>query len=107
MLAVVVALVCLASLRLGGTEALGRGAAGLLIGAGIALVGHLLRRRAWVAKGIQVIPALMAATIASFALFIALVLAVAILWREATLPVVLSALALYLAVSFHQALATR
>src|SRR5438093_12992845 len=74
LLAVVVALGCVASLRLGGTEALGRAAAGLLIGAGIPLLGHLLRRRARTAKGHQVVAAMMPAALPSFGLLLALAL---------------------------------
>jgi hypothetical protein len=80
---------------------------GMGLGAGIAAVGQLLRRRALLAEGHAVISAMLLATFMSFALFIALALFTVFLFRAAAVPVLLGALGIYLAVTFHEAIAAQ
>lgn len=89
--------------RVQGATGLAGALAGLALGGGIAGVGHLLRRRARETRGQGLVQVVMLATLSSFALFIALTLAVAVFWREAATPVLLSALVLYLTVLFYGA----
>lgn len=78
---------------------------GIALGGAIAIVGHFLRRRARVAQGAKVVSAMMLATFSSFGLFLVAALLTAVVWPRAIAPVLLSALAVYLTVSFHEVLA--
>jgi len=86
-----------------GVEGLAGALIGLTAGLGIAGAAHLLRRRARSATGPKVVTAMMAATFAGFALFALLAVAVAVFYRSAAQPVLLSALGVYLAALFVDA----
>jgi hypothetical protein len=87
--------------RIQGTVGLAGALAGLALGGGTAALGNVLRRKARRAQGQAMVQALMLATISSFTAFIGAAVAVALFWREAATPVLVSALGLYLTVLFH------
>jgi len=91
--------------RVQGPTGLAGALAGLALGGGIAGLGHLLRLRARETRGQAMVRAVLLATLSSFALFIALTVAVVVFWKEAATPVLLSALGLYLTVLFYGAAA--
>jgi hypothetical protein len=102
-IAAAAALLILGCWRWKGDVGLAGSAVGAGLGTAIALVGLLLRRRARAARGTRIVPAMLASIVATFVLFLAVALGVALTAKAAAAPVLLAALGVYLAASFADA----
>ncbi len=93
--------------RANGELGLSGSLAGIAVGGVIAFVGTTLRHRAASMEGPKAVTGLLASVFADFALFGVAALICALAWREAAAPVLLSALAVFMSVSFVEALASQ
>jgi hypothetical protein len=107
-LLVVVAAGCLVGCwRWMGTPGLAGSAVGLGIGALISTISQRLRGNVRRVTGPRMVSALMASVLASFGLFLAAILILGLLWKDAVRPAICTALLIYLTVSYHDAFSRR
>ena len=103
-LVVVAGISALISYLEGGVEGLKGGGIGLSIGAVMCLVSHFLLGWAKRAQGQAILVAMLGSMLASFGIMITFLVLLAHSWKEILTPAALSALVLYLAYRFLEAL---
>ncbi len=86
-----------------GTAGLAGAGLGIGLGALVSTVSHLLKRKAWEATGPKIVSAVMSSLLASFGLFVTASIVLGLVWKEGAPAALLTALSIYLTVSFHEA----
>ena len=78
--------------------------AGVLVGGGIAMMGHHLRKKSRSAEGTRIVTATLLASFSSFGLFMVLAILIGIFLKHLAPPILLSALLVYLTALFYEAI---